>query len=224
MKVWNNRGAYERWVRLTEWPMVMVALIFLGVYSYVVIGNLRESQLDWPFWVINAVWFLFAVDYVVSLVLVPHTRRWFFTHLHELAIVLLPALRPLRLLRLVTAVSVLQRTAGTALRGKVILYVAFTSLLLVVMASLAMLDAEQNAAGANIVSFGDALWWSVVTITTVGYGDYYPITGFGRGIAVVLMICGLGLLGTVTATLASWFVERVEETVGTDRDDARDSD
>ncbi len=204
--------------------MVLVAVAFLGVYSYVVIGDLRESELNWPFWVINAVWVLFAVDYVVSLILVPHTRKWFVTHLHELAIVLLPALRPLRLLRLVTAVAVLQRSAGTALRGKVILYVAFTSLLLVVMASLAMLDAEQNAPGANIASIGDALWWSMVTITTVGYGDYYPVTGLGRGIAVVLMICGLGLLGTVTATLASWFVERVEEAVGTKHDDASDTD
>lgn len=192
-------------------------------WNLFVCGDLRESQVTWPFWVINIVWVLFAVDYVVTLVLVPHTKRWFVRHLHELAIVLLPALRPLRLLRLITAVSVLQRSAGTALRGKVILYVAFTSLLMVVMASLAMLDAEQNAPGANSTSFGDAMWWSMVTITTVGYGDYYPVTGLGRSIAAVLMICGLGLLGTITATLASWFVERVEETVGTKRDDAADT-
>ena len=199
--------------------MVFVALGFLGVYAYVVIGDLRETQVSWPFWVMNAIWVLFAVDYVVSLILVPHTRRWFLTHLHELAIVLLPALRPLRLLRLATALAVLQRSAGAALRGKVILYVAFTSMLLVVMASLAMLDAEQNAPGANITTFSEALWWSTGTITTVGYGDFYPITGFGRSIAVVLMVCGLGLLGTVTATLASWFVERVEETASSAQQD-----
>ncbi|WP_300344507.1 potassium channel family protein [Nesterenkonia sp.] len=193
--------------RLTEWPMVGVALVFLVVYAYVVIGNLRESQVHWPFWVMQVVWVLFAVDYVVSLV--PHTRRWFITHLHELAIVLLPALRPLRL---VTVLSVLQRSAGAALRGKVVLYVAFTSALLVLMAALAILDAEQNHPEANISSFGDAAWWAVVTITTVGYGDHYPVTDLGRWIAVALMISGLGLLGTVTATLASWFVEKVEET------------
>ncbi|TLP78949.1 potassium channel family protein [Nesterenkonia sphaerica] len=219
MRLWNNRSAYLRWTQLTEWPMVFVALGFLGVYAYVVIGDLRETQVSWPFWVMNAIWVLFAVDYVVSLILVPHTRRWFLTHLHELAIVLLPALRPLRLLRLATALAVLQRSAGAALRGKVILYVAFTSMLLVVMASLAMLDAEQNAPGANITTFSEALWWSTGTITTVGYGDFYPITGLGRSIAVVLMVCGLGLLGTVTATLASWFVERVEETASSAQQD-----
>lgn len=192
----------------------MVALVFLAVYTYVVIGGLRETDVDWPFWVVNLVWVLFALDYVVSLILVPHTTRWFFTHLHELAIVFLPALHPLRLLRLVTVISVLQRSAGAALRGKVILYVAFTSTLLVFMAALAILDAEQNEPGANITSFGDAIWWAVVTITTVGYGDHYPVTDFGRWIAVGLMICGLGLLGTITATLASWFVEKVEETAG----------
>jgi voltage-gated potassium channel len=223
MRVWNNRSAFVRWTKFTEWPMAFVALAFLGVYSYVVIGDLRQTQVEWPFRVMNAVWVLFAVDYLVSLILVPYTKKWFFTHLHELAIVLLPALRPLRLLRMITALGVLQRSAGTALRGKVILYVAFTSLLLMIMASLAVLDAEQNAPGANIVSFGDALWWSAVTVTSVGYGDLYPITGLGRGIAVLLMICGLVLLGTVTATLASWFVERLEQKVGTPRDDASDA-
>ncbi|WP_258934430.1 potassium channel family protein [Nesterenkonia pannonica] len=160
----------------------------------------------------NAVWVLFAIDYIVSLILVPHTRRWFFTHIHELAIVILPVLRPLRLLRLVTVISVFSRHAGAALREKVTISTAFVAGVLVFTASLAILDAEQNDPGANITSYGDALWWSVVTITTVGYGDYYPVTGFGRAIAVGLMLCGLGLLGTVTATLATWFVEKIEVT------------
>jgi len=77
-------------------------------------------------------------------------------------------------------------------------------------AALAELDAERNAPDASIVTFGDALWWAATTMTTVGYGDTYPVTGRGRLIAVALMIGGIALLGTVTATLASWLVEAVE--------------
>lgn len=81
--------------------------------------------------------------------------------------------------------------------------------MVVFVAALAALDAERNSPGATITTFGDALWWAVVTITTVGYGDLSPVTIEGRMIAVALMIGGIGLLGVVTATLASWIVERV---------------
>lgn len=108
-----------------------------------------------------------------------------------------------------TLISVLQRSAGTALRGRVTIYVVSSATLLVLVAGLAVLDAEQNATGANITNIGDGLWWAFVTITTVGYGDFYPITIVGRLIAVGLMIAGIALLGTVTATLAAWFVELI---------------
>ncbi|GAA3076082.1 MULTISPECIES: potassium channel family protein [Actinomycetes] len=202
---------YDRWQKATEWPMAGAAIVFVVVYSYAVIGNLRGPEMFWPELVMLVIWVLFAVHYAVSLALVRDRRRWFFTHLHELAMVLLPFLRPLHLLRLITVLSVLQRTAGRALRGKVTLYVSTTSAILVLIAALGVLDAEQNEPGSNIVSFGDAIWWSIVTITTVGYGDHYPVTDLGRMIAVGLMIAGIALIGSVTATLASWFVDMVKE-------------
>jgi voltage-gated potassium channel len=73
------------------------------------------------------------------------------------------------------------------------------------------LDAERYEPGSKITTFGDAVWWSITTITTVGYGDLSPVTGTGRVIAVVLMIGGISLVGVVTATLASWIVQRVAE-------------
>jgi voltage-gated potassium channel len=125
--------------------------------------------------------------------------------------VALPLLRPLRLLRLVTLPSVLQRTAGVAFRARVVVNVAGASGLLVFVAALAVLDRERSAPQANIKNFGDALWWAFVTITTVGYGDFSPVTDAGRLIAGGLMLGGIALLGVVTATLASWIVERVSE-------------
>ncbi|CCQ16335.1 Kef-type K+ transport systems, predicted NAD-binding component (fragment), partial [Rhodococcus sp. AW25M09] len=77
--------------------------------------------------------------------------------------------------------------------------------------SLAMFDAERAAPAGSIKTFPDALWWAISTVTTVGYGDYSPSTATGRLIAVGLMVAGIALLGVVTATLASWLVQKVAE-------------
>jgi voltage-gated potassium channel len=82
---------------------------------------------------------------------------------------------------------------------------------LLLVASLAVLDAERGAKGATINTFGDAAWWAFTTVTTVGYGDRYPITGQGRLIAGGLMLAGIALLGIVTASLASWLIDKVRD-------------
>ena len=76
---------------------------------------------------------------------------------------------------------------------------------------MAVFDKERFLPGATINSLGKALWWSITTVTTVGYGDVYPVTNTGRIIAVLLMIGGISLVGVVTAALASWIIERVSE-------------
>jgi voltage-gated potassium channel len=91
----------------------------------------------------------------------------------------------------------------------VAIYVAGGAALLVFCASLAVLDAERSNPNSNIKSFGDAVWWAITTMTTVGYGDHYPVTGLGRVVAFGLMVGGVALLGTVSATLASWLIETV---------------
>ncbi len=196
-----------RWERVAEWPLIIISILFLAAYSVQVLSS--GSSATTAGWFMSATWGLFLVDYVVSLWLAPQRLNWFFRHLHELAIVVLPMLRPLRLLRLVTLIGVLHRVAGNALRGRVVTYVVAASVLLVYVGALAMYDAEKGAPAASIQSFGDAAWWALVTITTVGYGDLSPVTATGRVIAVGLMIGGIALLGTVTATLASWLVEKV---------------
>ncbi len=80
---------------------------------------------------------------------------------------------------------------------------------MVFVTALAMLDAERGADDANITNFCDAMWWGSTTITTVGCGDRFPVTGEGRLVAVALMLTGIALLGVITAALASWFVERI---------------
>ena len=200
-----------RWERITEWPLTFAAVLFLAVYSVEVIGDLRGRGHLAAETVIDIVWAVFAADYAVRLRLAPDRGRWFAHHLLDLAVVALPLLRPLRLLRLATPISVLQRTAGLALRGRIAVYTAGAAILLTYVGALATLDAEKHAPGATITSFPKALWWAFVTITSVGYGDHIPTTGTGRTVAALLMIAGIAVIGTVTATLASWIVSRVAE-------------
>ena len=199
------------WERATEWPLTGAAVIFLGVYAWEILTNAQGAAKETAELVIGAVWALFGLDYLVRLVLAPNRGRWFLRHLPDLAIIVLPILRPLRLLRLVTLVSIMQRSAGTALRGRITLYTAGSAALLIFTSALAVLDAERHEPGSSIQSFGQALWWALTTITTVGYGDTFPLSTQGRFIAALLMIVGVALAGVVTATLASWIVSLVEE-------------
>lgn len=198
-----------RWRQYTEWPLLGVAAIFLIAYSIEVIGDVpdrRAGLLDALIWV---TWVVFAIDYLVMFALAERRSRWFVRNLHELAILALPVLRPLRLLRLLLVVKILHRFAGATLRGRVLTYVLGSAVLLTYIGAIAVLDAEENAPGSNIKNVGDALWWAIVTITTVGYGDHYPITAMGRLVAVGLMVGGIAVLGVVTASVASWLVEQV---------------
>jgi voltage-gated potassium channel len=200
-----------RWEHRAEWPLAAIAVVFLVAYSVEVLAQptgAAQTALDV---VTYASWAAFAIDYLVRLSLAADRSRWFFHHLLDLAIVVLPFVRPLRLLRLVVLVGALQKAVGNAIRGRVVMYTVVGAVLLVYVASLAVLEAERGAAEAHITDFGEALWWSMTTITTVGYGDLYPVTGTGRIIAALLMIGGISLVGTITATIASWIVQRVAD-------------
>jgi voltage-gated potassium channel len=202
----------ERWEQRTEWPLALVAIVFLAMYSVQVLCRPRGQEahmLNMGGWM---VWSLFVIDYIVRLALASDRRQWFVRHLFDLLIVALPLMRPLRLLRLVVLVGVLQKAIGNAVRGRILIYTVTSVVLLVYVASLAILDQERGHPHARIKTFGDALWWAISTVTTVGYGDQYPITFTGRVIAVLLMIGGITLIGVVTASLASWIVQRVADT------------
>lgn len=114
--------------------------------------------------------------------------------------------RLLRLLRGIKAAAVLTDALLTRRRQSAFLAASLTLLLLVITASILVLVVETDPA-SNIKSAEDALWWSVTTITTVGYGDRFPVTTEGRGIAVLLMAAGVGVFGVLSGLLASWFIE-----------------
>ena len=199
-----------KWERTLEWPLTLAAVLFLVAYAVPILRPDVDPSL--PDLIVTLTWVAFGVDYIVRFVL--SGARWRFVRQHpvDLLVIALPILRPLRLLRLVALLSVLNRYASAgALRGRVVLYIVGSTALLILVSSLAILDAERGREGANIEDYGDAAWWAITTMTTVGYGDRFPVTGAGRLIAAALMLAGIALLGTVTATLASYLLERVQE-------------
>lgn len=193
-------------------PLILLALAFLVAYAWPVLNPRLDpdlgtvlTRLSW------GIWGAFAADLVIRLVLAEDRRRYALRHWYDVALVALPLLRPLRLLRLLALLRILDRSAASNLAGRVLVYVSGAAAVAVGLGALAVLDAERDAEGANLTTFGDALWWASTTVTTVGYGDRFPVTLEGRLVAVVLMLVGIGLVGAVTAAVATWILGRVAE-------------
>jgi voltage-gated potassium channel len=189
---------------------------YLVAYSWRVIADLQGPGRVVATAVVLVTWAMFILDYLIRLALAENKRKWFRTHLAALAFALIPVLRLVRLLQVLTHVPGMKPTAGGRLRTRIMVYGAGVSVILIYIASLAVLEVERYAPDANITTFGIALWWSVVTVTTTGYGDYVPVTLGGRWVAAGLMLGGVALAGVITATLASWVLERASR----DNDDS----
>lgn len=200
----------DRWEQRTGWPLTTAAVVFLIAYAWPILDPDMPSNWSRALDLFGlAIWLLFVVDYAVRLHLANDRRRFVRSHLLDLAVIALPMLRPLRALRVLAVLGFLNRQSSAAFRGRIIGYVIGTVTLIVGVAALAVLDAERRGNDPNIAGYSDALWWAVTTVTTVGYGDRFPTTGEGRLVGVGLMLGGIALLGVVTATLASWFLDKI---------------
>jgi voltage-gated potassium channel len=167
----------------------------------------------------------FCAEYVGKLWLAPSRREYVRQAWFDLLILVLSppflvpnalqgaravrAVRLLRLLRFVRAAAIAAiglREASQALRHRRFHYVFVATLVLVSVGAIGIFAVEGGQNNA-IRSPGDAFWWAIVTITTVGYGDVSPVTAEGRVIAVGLMVVGIGFIGIFTATITSFFVD-----------------
>lgn len=200
-------------VTLRDLIILTLSILVLCIMFVETIYPLRPDVHQLLQWFDNAVCFIFLGDFAWRLWTAPnklHFLRWgwidlvssipSFDFLRWGRIVrIVRILRILRSVRSVKAiVSVLIRAQPRAGIGLVGIF----AVLLVMFSAIAILNVEPPVE-ANIRSAGDAVWWAIATITTVGYGDKYPVTTEGRVIATVLMFCGISLFGVFTAFLAS---------------------
>ena len=198
----------ERWEQITYWPLAIAAAVFLLTYTVHVIGDVQGVWSVVTTATIGLIWVVFIVDYLVLLRLASPRRLWFRTHKFDLLLALIPPLRPVRLLDAFTRLASFTQTAGNSIRARLLIYGVGSALLLMWYIALLVLQAERHAPGASITSFGIAVWWAFCTVTTVGYGDYVPVTVPGRVEAVFLMAGGVVVVGLVVATISSFVVER----------------
>jgi voltage-gated potassium channel len=202
-------ASLEHWSERLRWPMVVAALAALPVIV------LDESRLGAPWDAIAhganwLSWLAFSVELVVLLALAPQRRRWLVHHPLELGIVLLtppflPAslqaartFRLLLVLRALAAASIVR----TLLSASGLRYVALLAVVIVLGGGTAFAAVEH----AQSLSSWDGVWWAIVTVTTVGYGDITPKTDAGRVIGIVVMLGGIGFIAVLTAAIAQRFV------------------
>ena len=194
--------------------LCLYALLALAAQTLMRLTPETQGVLDYADYVVCI---LFLADFVFSLLRAPHRWRYFITwgwldllssiptmHIMRWGraariVRVLRVLRGLRAAKLLVSL-VLQRKAESSF-----LAVGLVALLLIVFCSIAVLHVETEPA-SNIKSAEDALWWAFATVTTVGYGDRYPVTSEGRFIAAILMCAGVGLFGTFSGFLAAWFI------------------
>lgn len=207
----GDTRATLRWERAAYWPLTLAALVFLIAYTVQILRDVSGELWQLTLWLVSLSYLAFIVDYVVRLAMARPRLVWVRSHLLDLGVVLLPVLRPVRLLDAFARLPMFTMSPAASLRSRLLIYGSGSALLLVWYFSLMVLSVERHAPGANITSFGDALWWAFCTLTTVGYGDYTPVTAIGRLFAIVLMLSGVVLVGLVVATFSSWVVERATQ-------------
>ncbi len=198
-------NAYEA---KTDLLLSALALVYLITYSAQMIFYRPDET--WYVWATSFgyfLWLLFVVDLVFRVGLSPDRWRFIRTHLLDVLTVAVPQLRALRALRAFNSDGILSKKRG-ALTGKAIVSAVMTTALVVWVGSLMVLGAERGAAGAEINTFGEAVWWSFETITTVGYGDFVPVTSMGRFIATLIMLVGISVLGVVSAGVAATLIKQ----------------
>jgi voltage-gated potassium channel len=211
-------GRLERW---TDRPLTALALLLVPLLLIPFVIDLSPEVESALLIADYMIWAVFAADLVVKLLVAPDRTRYLRRHWIDVLLVVLPMLRPLRAMRILrllwvvgSATRVLEgsrrffarRGTGFLLLGAVVVVLVAAGLVVAV---------ERDDPNTSIQSFGDGLWWAITTVTTVGYGDKYPLTAAGRGIAVALMLVGIAAFGLITANLAALFVEEQDDEVET---------
>ena len=204
------RANIGKFLEKAEGLYMVLGFAYLGIYTAQVLVEPPTDVYNGLELVSDVIYWVFAIDVVLRIL---HLGKELFTvaglvtffreNWLALLALLLPAFRALRVLRVVLVLRGLQPFLHTR-SSRVGTIVGVTFPLILFTAALSVLEAERYAEGANITNFADAIWWSIASVTTVGYGDKFPVTADGRFIATFLMVIGIGLFSALAALLAAW--------------------
>lgn len=187
-----------------------LALVYLVTFSIQSIWY--EPKAEWYPWLVafgNALWLLFAIDLLFRFLLAPVKKHFFRRNWIDTITVVVPQFKALRALRAFTPNGVLAHARSkSVITGGAAMTAGLATTIVIWIGSLMVLDAERGAPGSEIENIGEAVWWAFETVTTVGYGDYVPVTQWGRIFAVMIMLVGISVLGAVTATLSATLVKQ----------------
>jgi hypothetical protein len=185
-----------------------LALIYLVTWSIKIIWpephTLWFSALTWFGF---GLWVLFALDLVLRFAMETERRGFFKRNWLDTITVVIPQFRALRVLRIFTKHGLLSKKKGL-ISGGALATALLATVLILWVGSLMVLDVERGAAGAQITTLQTALWWAVQTVTTVGYGDVVPVTLAGQGLAVLVMLVGISVVGSVSASFAATLIKQ----------------
>ena len=190
-------------------PTLILSLVYTLTFIYPVYHYPTPSLIkELCRWTNHIVWALFAIDYLIMFRLAQYKKKFFKAHIFELILVALPFVRMLRPLRAVMFIGQAGFRSRRQLLKNLWWVVTLASVLMIIIMGAAILDVERNVAGSNIKTPSDAIWWAFVTITTVGYGDRFPVSTEGRFVASFLILFGVVMLATITGALAAWILEQ----------------
>jgi voltage-gated potassium channel len=206
-----------------EFIVAAFTAISVGIITYQLVYDISQSIQD----------IIYAFDLIVTAILIidfylrmreskENNRIFILKHLYEI-----PALIPLvifgifenysylnvvfRLLRLIRLFRIIHLSSRilsiSSQTNNRLIYIILVSVMAVSSGALGLYFVEEQAPGSKVTNLGDAFWWAIVTVTTVGYGDIYPVTAEGKIIASTLMVVGIGILGVLISTLGGSFIE-----------------
>lgn len=211
--------AKHRELKGIGYELFIGALSILSILNLILLAVIRnDPNLDTVLMIMNAIMFpIFLGDFLYRFFTAESRAHYFFrsfgwadllSSLPFQQVKIFRVFRIWRVIRLFISFGArnLVREFITHRAENALLTVGFLVLCVLEFGSLAMLAAERTSPDANIANASDAIWWAYVTITTVGYGDRFPVTNWGRIIGVIVMTAGVGLFGTLSGFLATSFL------------------
>jgi voltage-gated potassium channel len=206
----TRRQKLKRIEHTLRFPMALLGFAW-AVCGIVVLTTHSKGTTSKAFVVaLFVIWFLVVLESLIRYVVVPDRRRYFACRRIEPVLVVVPFFQFWKVVGVEQASVIWGEGFSRVLailRHRGLFRVLLSATGLLFLGAWVVLLFEKHVPNSNIHSYPDALWWAVVTVTTVGYGDRFPVTAGGRAVAVILMLIGIGLIGVLTATVASFFVQ-----------------